>query len=361
MNVLADISHPAHVHFFRNFINIMKQRGHTLNVVARKKSITYNLLRAYNIDFIEFGKSYKSKAGKLFGLICFTFKLIFICKKYRINMIVDSGAGLYPALVARVLKIYNISFNNTDVFFLLKYIKNFPSSWVTPASYKIDLGKNHIRCDVFNELAFLHPKYFHPDKTVLNRLGIDLGEKYILLRFVQWIAIEETNYSGYTLDEIRETVDIFKDFGKVFISCEYKLPKDLLSYQIEYMDSIKFGDMQSIEYYSSLVFGESGAMASEAAMLGRPAFFVSPKALGFIEELEKKYGLLFIYQDKKKALDVAVSLLKDQDIMKKWNRKKQHMLNQKINYTDFMIWYVEEFPQSLKIMQKKPDYQFTFK
>lgn len=361
MNILVDITHPAHVHLFRNFIKEMKNLGHQVTVVARNKSITYKLLDAYDINHIKLGENYSTNIGKIFGLFLFTIRLLNICKKHKVQIIVETGAGLYPAVVSRLLFLKNICFNNTDVFFLLKYIKYLSNTWVTPSSYKLNLGQNHIRINSYHELAFLHPKYFEPDFSIFDRLDLERNEKFTLLRFVEWNAAEETKYKGFSIDEIRIVVAEFKKFGRVLISCEYLLPDDLISLQIENFRNVKYDDMQSIEYYSSIVFGESGAMAAEASMLGKPAFFISPKELGFIEELEKEHNLLFIYKDKGKALSHAIELLQDDVALKKWENKKKKMIKQKVIYTDFMVWFVKNYPESAKIMKKNPDYQERFK
>ncbi len=39
MRILVDIGHPAHVHFFKNFIWEMEKRGHEFIVTARDKDV----------------------------------------------------------------------------------------------------------------------------------------------------------------------------------------------------------------------------------------------------------------------------------------------------------------------------------
>jgi predicted glycosyltransferase len=45
MKILIDIGHPAHVHYFRNFIKLMEQKGHSFLIIAKNHNITYKLLR----------------------------------------------------------------------------------------------------------------------------------------------------------------------------------------------------------------------------------------------------------------------------------------------------------------------------
>ena len=39
MKILIDINHPAHVHYFKNFIKIMEKKGHEFLIISRNKEI----------------------------------------------------------------------------------------------------------------------------------------------------------------------------------------------------------------------------------------------------------------------------------------------------------------------------------
>lgn len=53
LRILLDIGHPAHVHYFKNFIRLMKEKEHDFIIIARNRSIIFDLLHAYNFDFIS--------------------------------------------------------------------------------------------------------------------------------------------------------------------------------------------------------------------------------------------------------------------------------------------------------------------
>jgi len=44
MKILIDISHPAHVHFFKYFIRNMQNKGHDIKITAKDKDLTLKLL-----------------------------------------------------------------------------------------------------------------------------------------------------------------------------------------------------------------------------------------------------------------------------------------------------------------------------
>ncbi len=53
VKVLIDISHPAHVHFFRHPLRLLQARGHEVLVTSRKKEMALDLLRELQIEHIE--------------------------------------------------------------------------------------------------------------------------------------------------------------------------------------------------------------------------------------------------------------------------------------------------------------------
>ena len=59
MKIFIDIGHPAHVHYFRNFIKIMEKNGHHFLILARDKEITQELLNHYKIPYVSRGKGAK--------------------------------------------------------------------------------------------------------------------------------------------------------------------------------------------------------------------------------------------------------------------------------------------------------------
>ena len=72
MRIFIDIGHPAHVHYFRNMIASMHDKGHTFFIIARDKEVTHRLLKQYNLSYISRGKG----SGTIVGKILYLFKAI---------------------------------------------------------------------------------------------------------------------------------------------------------------------------------------------------------------------------------------------------------------------------------------------
>ena len=90
------------------------------------------------------------------------------------------------------------------------------------------------------------------------------------------------------------------------------------------------------------------------------AYFVGK--ISVLEKLEHKYSLTFGI----KSTDPEKLYKKIDDLFLMPNRKKefqlrrQKMLVESIDVTAFMVWFVENYPNSVKIMKDNPDYQWKF-
>lgn len=111
---------------------------------------------------------------------------------------------------------------------------------------------------------------------------------------------------------------------------------------------------------ADLFIGEGTTMAMEAAILGIPSIYINSLQYSNVEDM-KKYGLLYTLSDDSQVLEKVKEILSNKDIKKEMQIKRQIMLSDKIDVTAFMLWFVEGFPDSARIMREFPDYQFKFR
>ena len=118
-------------------------------------------------------------------------------------------------------------------------------------------------------------------------------------------------------------------------------------------------------YYATMLIGDSQTMTSEAAVLGTPAIrcntFVG--RIHYLEEEEHKYGLTygFLPDQSEEMFNKIEELLAMPNLKEDWQTRRQRMLTEKIDYSRFLAWFVENYPESGKIMKDNPDYQWSFK
>ena len=118
-------------------------------------------------------------------------------------------------------------------------------------------------------------------------------------------------------------------------------------------------------YYATMFIGDSQTMTSEAAVLGTPAIrsnsFVG--RIAYLEEEEHKYGLTygFLPKDFSNMYLKIKELLSNSDLKGEWKRRKENMLEDKIDVTSFFTWFIGNYPDSFKVMKKEPEYQKRFR
>jgi len=339
----------------------MKSKGHCLTVISRNKEIEHDLLRAFDIPFIDRGKGSTHFIGKFF----YFFKAIYIIykltKKNKPDILLSFGTP-YPAIVAWMLKIPHLSFNDTEYAKLHHLLTDtFSKNIITPSCYKENLGKKQVLFNGYFELCYLLPKYFTPNPSVLKLLNLEGSEKFVILRFVSWNAVHDAGHKGLTLEMKRRVIFELSKYAKVFITSESKLPEEFEPYRM----NIPVDKMHDALYYASLLFGESATMASESAVLGNYSIFINKISFGYTEELQNKYQLLWNFgstiEQQNLALNKAVEILTNQSLKSEAVKKSMSLQEHKINVTNFMVWLVENYPHSIKTMMENPDYQYNFK
>jgi predicted glycosyltransferase len=364
LRLLIDINHPAHVHFFRHFAGEMTSRGHRVLFTAREKDVAVDLLKEFQLDFISLGKHYKHLAGKLWGMIKYDLMLLGAARRFKPHLVL-SISSIYAAQAAFLSRTPHIAFEDSEPV-LEHRLLCFPFTKVilTPFGFNKDLGRKQVRYKGFHELSYLHPGYFTPDASVLPLLGVAADEKFAILRFVSFKAGHDIGIAGFSKEDKIQLVKRLQRFGKVFISSEGFLPRELQAYRLPVLP----GKLQDALYYAHLYLGDSQTMATEAALLGTPAircntWVNSPREMSNFIELEEKYRLLLNYniKDRDKAIEEACRIFESEDIKKEWQKNRERLLTDKIDVTAFMIWFVENYPGSVNTFKNDPEYQNRFR
>ena len=345
MKILFDINHPKDVNVFRNVIRRLEKNGHEIKIIAGNKENTLDVLSAYGFEYMP-KKHYKGLVNKAIGMLKSDYTIYKASKEFKPNIFVSFGSP-YAAQVSKMFRKTHISFSDTDtevVSINLFAILTLPFSEVdyVPACHRINHGSKQKRFNGYYELAYLHPRYFNPDPTVLEKLDLSRDDRYILLRLSALTSHHDIGVHGFDFkskEELSEFIRELKNYGHVFITSEIKLSRELEKYKVK----ISPNELHSFISFATLYIGEGATMAAEAAVLGVPSIYVSTTRRGYLDELEMKYGLAFTISSKDKALKKAIELLEDKDIKTKWQRKREIMLNEKIDVTKFMVDVIEKW------------------
>jgi len=355
VKILIDIGHPAHVHLFKNFAWHMKEKGHDILFTTRDKEYEIYLLKTYGFKYISFGKHYKSKPGKILGLIKFDLKMLRTALSFKPDLSFSHGS-IYAAQIGGLLHIPHVSLEDTGNMEQIHLYLPFTKVILTSTAFQKEFGRKQIRYNGYHELAYLHPKIFLEDKNIRTLLNLKANERIFLLRFVSWHASHDFRQNGLTDKNKREIIEKLLNFGKVILSSEEELPEEFKKYSF----ILPPEKMHDILAMADLFVGEGATMASECAMLGTPAIYVNSIEAGTIDDHEKN-GLLFHFRNFDGVLEKAMEIISNPNSRTEFREKRDQMLRDKIDVTAFLIWFMENYPDSFSIMKENPDYQYKFK
>jgi len=354
MRILIDIGHPGHVHLFKNFAKEMQKKGHSTLFTCRQKEFEKELLEAEGFRYKSFGKHHNTKTGKIFGLLKFNLLMLLVALRFRPNLVLSHGS-IYAAHIAWLIRKPHISMEDSGNMEQIKLYRPFTKVMLIPDILPHDFGPKQIKYHANHELHYLHPNYFEPSKKIYEYLDIDKNTPYCIMRFVSWKATHDYGHTGFTAEEKKELINYLSSKMAVFITSEIPLPEEYQKYQIK-IPPEKIHDALA---FSELVVSEGATIASEAGVLGTPTIYVN-SIIRYYNEDQEKYGLVFNYRNGSKALTKAKEIVENNYKLNIQKNRKQ-FLQDKIDPTAFLIWFIENYPESAKIMKKNPDYQYKFK
>jgi uncharacterized protein len=358
VKIFIDIGHPAHVHYFRNFISIMEGKGHVFLISARDRTMIHYLLEKYNLKFFSRGKGKNSIIGKLIYMLYADWLLFKRAYRFKPDLFL-SFASPYAAQTAWLIHKPHIVLDDTEhAKFGHLFYKPFSTTLLNPTCFYKKFGKKQVFFNSYMEYCYLHPTSFIPNQKVYSYLGLSKNEKFVILRFVSWKANHDIGHSGLNKITKLELIRLLSKRYKVFVSSESSLnDEDIRQYLIKIPPEL----MHDAIYYADFLITESGTMASEAAILNTPVVYVNSLPLmGYLID-EEKYGLLFHFKSSAGVKDKVVEMMNTPDIKKTSYPQKLRLLENKINPTLFLEWFVENYPESVKIMKENPDYQDIFR
>lgn len=333
---LIDIPHPHFVHFFKNVIKIIGEEN--VVITCQDSGIITELLNDNQLEYIIVGKKYNSLFYKVIGQIKYFMKYLRIIKSKNINAVL----GMSPAvlLAARVLKKRVFFFDDDDSAvqpLTKKFTIPLSDIIITPKCLAFeDYGSKHLVYKGYQELAYLAPKYFVPDKKILEFYGLIPGT-YFVLRFNDFVAHHDVGHSGIPEEIKKRLINILNKYGEVFITSESPLDKEYQQYQLK----VKSKDIHHILAFAKMYIGDSQTMASEAAVLGIPSIRCNTfkGKISYLSELENNFALTYAFLPLEGELMInkIQNILMDKKTPDSWIDKKEVMLERMEDVNVFII------------------------
>ena len=341
MKILININHPAHVHYYRNFIKLMEAKGHQFCVINRDSKMINQLLDYYGIEHTIRNKR-PEKKGTIPSLM-YLLKMILWCIRKSFAFHPDMYMGFASsacAITAWMFRKPSILIDDTEHNSMThKLYMPVCSKVLTPFYFKKDLGNKdkQIRFNAYVEQLYLHSAYYENNEQVLKELNVKPKE-YVIIRYVAYDAHHDLKVHPIP-EEVKKTIvkEISKQY-KVFVSLE-KSVKD--PFYDDYELKISPEKMHDLEANAKFMVAEGATMASEAFLLGVPYLYLNPLMVGYIDYQCTHYpNRCFKTTNGDEALKIVNQLM---DIKIDGEVERRKVEEQTINPTEYLVNFVEDY------------------
>ena len=363
MNILISINHPAHVHYFRNFIRIMESKGHRFVVVNRDSPIINQLLDYFQIAHTIRGKRRKSLGTlkTIYYLLKFVIYLIGVSRRFHIDFYM--GFASAPcALTSFITRKPSVLLDDTDhnvknqLIYLPFCSRVFTPFYFNSRAFKKDWAKRkQENLQAYIEQLYLHSNYYHPDDSILETLGLT-RQNYVLVRFSAFDASHDKGVNSLDVETRKAVVRLLEQKYRVVLSLEAPSDDDFFTKR-----TLKYPPhkMHDLLYHARMIVTEGATMASEAYVLGVPYLYINPLTVGYInQQCSKSPERAQKSSDGMEVLKIVEEMMNthvDQLACRK------EVEQSTICPTDYLTWYVENYPESQKTIQNNPNYQLRFR
>ncbi|QDX80059.1 hypothetical protein B9N43_01590 [Denitratisoma sp. DHT3] len=339
MKFLIDINHPAHVHFFRQPMELLAARGHELVVTSRAKEMALPLLDELGVRHVVLS-AHKGGGLLVLGqeLIKRDWALWQVARRERPDAMAAIG-GTFVAHVGWLSGIPSLVFYDTENAKLQNAITYpFARRVIVPRCYQGRLPSHQERYDGYHELSYLHPRRFQPDRALAEHNGLDPARDNFFVRTVSWQANHDLLETGWSVPLLRRLVAWLAERGRVHISSETSLPEDLASFAYRG----RVGDVHHLMAHCRLFVGESATMASECAVLGVPAIYAAHTGRGYTDEQEHRYGLVSNLRqfDADRLIASASAMLQQPSSV--WPERHRRLLAETIDVASYVADRIEQ-------------------
>lgn len=360
------ISHPAHFHLFRNTIETLKTHGHKVVVVIRPKDVLEQLCVNAGMEYYKIKERSRTagKFGLALSLIQKTGAVMKIVMRTKPGFLIGcDGAIAYAGKLAGIPS-FDCDEDDAEATPLFaKLFYPFFTGVIAPticSCGKWDYKKiGHFS---YHELAYLHPNSFSPDRRYLGKYGISHDKPFYLIRFAQLTAHHDKGIHGIEKNTALQLISMLESAGgDVYITSERPLEPELEKYRM-HIDPL---DIHHLMAFADLFIGDSQTMAAEAGVLGTPFVRLNDFSgrLAYLNEIEDKYQLGYSHKAKDidGFFDSVRKWLNEPDRKKVCMARRDRMLSEKIDLTKFLVWFIEVYPESSRLLKENPGLQMRFR
>ncbi|HEU4582797.1 MAG TPA: hypothetical protein VFS67_31280 [Polyangiaceae bacterium] len=353
LRILIEAHHPAHIHFFKYAIRIWQERGDRVLLLGRDRDVMRRLLSAYGWIPSEIVSS--TRRGNRFPLREMLLRQLAVARAVR-NFrpsLVLSLMGSYTQ-ASRLLGVPNIIFTDSEFqSFNHRIAHPFATRIYTPRCFWKPLGPKQRRYPGYHELAFLHPKRFTPQPSVLERLvanralpgapagaaGPPAPKEYVVVRTSAWNTLHDIGQSGLGA-HFADLMALLLPHYSVYIVPE---GGQLAARWAAHRLTVPPDEYHDVLGFAALVITEGASTASEAACLGVPSVYVNTTRRGYLEDQERRYQLVYNFTDPEAAMRKIRELIASPPDSSDLASARQRLIAEHIDVTDYVVSELDRF------------------
>jgi len=338
MRLLFDVLHPAHVLFFRPLAEHVRATGGEVLFTAREKDVTLQLLRAYDLPHEVLTQIGGGPVGLAREMAVRTAKLILRVRSFKPDLLMGI-MGPVIAPVGRLTGVPSWVYYDTETATATnRFVYPLCHRLFVPESYRGPLPAKAERYPGYHELSYLHPSRFTTDPSVRAEAQLSPEEDFAVVRFVSWEASHDIGDTGFS-DHVGFVTRLAEKI-RVVITAERGVPPELE----HLVTPIRPERIHSLLAEATVYVGEGATMAAEAAVLGTPAIFVHTARLGYMQELEERYSLLWNTPDQGRAEQLLEDLLADRSATAAlYEQRRRAMLEERIDVGSWLVDQVSAY------------------
>jgi len=364
MKILFYFGHPAQYLFLRETIRRLIKKNFQVKILIKTKDVLENLLIQDGLEYTNIlpQERGKTKLSIALSLVKRNLLLLPILLRFKPNLVIGTDASI--AQMGKLLGIERITITEDD-YAVIKTLGDltYPFTQTILCPEVCSVGKWEAKkagYAGYMKLGYLHPNVFDPNKKIVEEYK--LKKNYVIIRLAKLTAHHDFGIKGISYDFLEKLITIIESKSKhVYISSEDKIDDKYKKYLLK----INPKDMHHVLYFASLLICDSQSMSVEAAMLGVPSLRYSSFSgrISVLEELEYQYGLTYGINPEhpERLIAKLEELLAISNLSEVYHDRKQKMLADKLDVTAFLVWFIENYPNSSHTMRENPDYQNRFK
>ena len=340
MRVLFFIVHPAKYHLFKNTFKLLQSDGCEFEVVISNKDILSKLLTTANIPFTDIFPRGRKIPGLPFYLSA---GINLIRTLWRLNRFTTGKK--YDAFVTddvltilgRLKGVPAIAFTDNDITTIpkVKSIFRFADKIIAPHSTNLgEFESKKISFRGNKALAHLHPKYFSPDPSVINKYNLS-GRRLLIIRLASLTANHDLHgNAGITDSDLHDIFEIVPSTYTIIICAERSVPE---KYE-RYISQINENDFTQVLAQADFFIGDSGTMATEAAVCGVPNILINnvAKKCGVHMEM-KEHKLQEYFDDYSNARATFREMVSDPDIKRKYKMRSAEYASGAEDFNEVLV------------------------